>query len=610
MIGNRVIKRVLVVGSWAKEQITIENLKKKENIDIFAYLDTRNPAIISLVNGYKIGELHAIDNLVNYAKKEKIDLVIITTAVPLSLGLVDALEKEKIIAFGPTKQAARLETDKAFTRELMKKYRINALPQFQVFAKPDDAIQYARNLRWNVAVKPIGLTEGLGVKVFKDQLKTEEDIINYIHQIFHKKIGGCSKVLIEEKLVGEEFTIQCFVNGTRLIPTPAVQDFKKLLPGEKGLNTAGMGSYSTTGYLLPFMDQEDYHTALEIIRKTLVAFHSETGEECRGFLYGQFMITEDGIKLVEYNFRPGDPEWMNTVSVLKNNIGDVVNGLLRGEEVSLRFDNKATVCKYIVPPSYPEKLHENLDVSLQEEELKKEGVNIYYSCGLTKQGKLNVGSERGIAFIAKSDTITTAQEKVEKAVSLVKGDFHYRKDIGTKELIDSKITYVRKLKNKRPTIRKADEKEFLEVYRFVSKCPPLENYAEHFYKIILQYFSNSCFIAEQNSDMVGVALGFMSQVRNKTYFLWQIGVAPFMQGKGIGKMLLGEVEKEIRKTGGERIELTVDPENISSQKLFEKMGYKNISNQKGETVKVGDKLAIKDYYSPERHFILYEKLID
>ncbi len=437
MIG----KKVLVVGSWAKAQITIENLRSRNlNIKIFAYMSIKNPAIIPLLNGYEIGDLSAINNIVGYAKKQDIDLVIVTTAEPLSFGLVDKLEDKKIKTFGPRKQAARLESDKAFMRELMRKYKIKGAPQFQVFDNADDAIKYAEKLNWDIAVKPVGLTDGLGVKVFEDQLKTKEDVIRYIQHIFDKR--GDSKVLIERRIIGEEFTIQCFVNGSHMIPTPAVQDFKKLLPGEKGPNTASMGSYSEADILLPFMSQEDYTKALGIMGNTINAFHEETGEICRGFLYGQFMITKDGIKLIEYNFRPGDPEWINILFVLKNNILDIIINLLSGEEVSLQFEHKATVCKYIVPRNYPKELYGNLDVSFKADEIKKEGVNIYYSCGIDESGSLNTGSERGIAFIAKADTIFDANAKVERAISLVKGDFYHRTDIGKKEMIESKIIHV------------------------------------------------------------------------------------------------------------------------------------------------------------------------
>jgi phosphoribosylamine--glycine ligase len=409
-------------------------------------MDIRNPGIIPLVKGYKTESFHDISAIVKYVMEQNIDLVIITTASPLSRGLVDELQANCILAFGPVRLAAQLEANKEFSRKLLQKYLPSAIPQFHVFDNPQKAIDYAEKLDWQVAVKPIGLTEGLGVRVFGDQLKDENEVRKYIQQIINNRIGGSSKVIIEEKMDGEEFTIQCFVHGEHILPTPAVQDFKKLLPGEKGPNTASMGSYSQMGHLLPFMEEKDYETALEIIRKTLYGFQKETGSTCSGFLYGQFMVTAKGIKLIEYNFRPGDPEWLNTLIILKNNLLDIILNLFQDEEQALYFENQATVCKYIVPEGYPDKLYQDLDVDLDNEAIQKiEGIRYYYSCGLDDKDKLNVGTERGIAFVAKAPTIEEANEKVEKAISLVKGKFYYRKDIGTKDLIDSKTDHVKRL---------------------------------------------------------------------------------------------------------------------------------------------------------------------
>lgn len=163
--NNSSVKRVLVVGSWAKEQISIENLSGNPKVEIFSYMDTRNPGIIPQVKGYHIGSFKDIHSIVRYAKEQEIDLVIITTASPLSMGLVDALEAGRILTFGPVRLAARLESDKEFTRRLLQKYMPSAVPQFEVFEDTRSAIEYAEKLNWQVAVKPIGLTEGLGVRV-------------------------------------------------------------------------------------------------------------------------------------------------------------------------------------------------------------------------------------------------------------------------------------------------------------------------------------------------------------------------------------------------------------------------------------------------------------
>ena len=604
-------RRVLVVGSWAKEEITIANMKRYPGMEVFCYMDTRNPGIRERADGSRIGRLDDVRDILAYAGEERIDLTLVTTAAPLAAGLVDAMKKENMPVFGPTREAARLESDKAFTRELVKQHVPGAVPGFKVCDTVTRALDFAAELNWQVAIKPVGLTDGLGVKVVGDQLADEKEVEAYIKKIHSKKIDNDSRIIVEEKMTGEEFTIQCFVYEDTFIPTPAVQDFKKLLNGEKGPNTASMGSYSDSNRLLPFMNQADYLRAIDIIRKTLAAFRRETGHWCSGFLYGQFMLCRDGVKLVEYNFRPGDPEWMNTVTILQDNIAGIVGKLMQGKTPRPSFKRKAAVCKYVVPPEYPYKLDEILDVSLDREKINGNEVEVYWSCGVEDGGKLKVGHERGIAFLARGDTIFDANEKVETAVSNLEGDFHYRSDIGSRQLIKTKIEAVKKLTDEEVGFRTANETDFLQVYHFVSGCPPLENYYEHVYKILLRYFGNSCFIAEIRNRVVGFVLGFISQTHSeKTYFLWQIGVAPFMQGTGLGNRLLAEVEKWTKEKGCQRIEATIDPENVPSQKLFEKRGFVNISQKEGKTVTVKGCTAVKDYYKPGRHFMLYEKRIE
>jgi L-2,4-diaminobutyric acid acetyltransferase len=157
------------------------------------------------------------------------------------------------------------------------------------------------------------------------------------------------------------------------------------------------------------------------------------------------------------------------------------------------------------------------------------------------------------------------------------------------------------------TICKAEENDFLKIYKFVSKCKPLENYSEHFYKIMLRCFGNSFFVAKFNNEIVGFVMGFRSQVDNEKFFLWQIGVFSYYRGQEIGKMLLDELEKAGKNLGCNRIELTVDPGNSSSRRFFEKNGYLNVSSKEGEVIDVMGNTAVKDYYKPGRHFILFQK---
>lgn len=159
------------------------------------------------------------------------------------------------------------------------------------------------------------------------------------------------------------------------------------------------------------------------------------------------------------------------------------------------------------------------------------------------------------------------------------------------------------------TIRQADEKDFLAIAQFTASCKPLEPYPAHLYKIMLRYCGNTAFLALAEGRIVGFQMGFLSQRRSGTYFLWQIGVSPSMQKQGIASRILRQAERCLRNSGVKRIEVTIDPENVPSQKLFERAGYTNVSRQEGKTATVEGNIAVKDYYAPGRHFMLYEKML-
>jgi len=159
-------------------------------------------------------------------------------------------------------------------------------------------------------------------------------------------------------------------------------------------------------------------------------------------------------------------------------------------------------------------------------------------------------------------------------------------------------------------IKETKQDDFLKVYEFVSNCKPLENYSEHFYKIIIRYFGNSCFIAEFDNNIVGFIMGFSSQVNKKKFFVWQIGIFSKYRGKEVGKKLLDKIEMAAKELDCKIMELTVDPKNIPSYRFFEKNGYKNISINEGEIIEVMGKTAVKNYYKPGGNFILFQKELD
>jgi L-2,4-diaminobutyric acid acetyltransferase len=158
-------------------------------------------------------------------------------------------------------------------------------------------------------------------------------------------------------------------------------------------------------------------------------------------------------------------------------------------------------------------------------------------------------------------------------------------------------------------IRRAREEEFLDVYRFICSCGVLETYGEHFYRIVIRYFSSTCYVAERDGEIVGLMWGFITQEDSNTFFLWQIGVDPATRGEGIGGLILEEAEEDLAARGCKRIELTIDPTNYPSQRMFEKRGYRNISADHGKTIEVEGVVSIADYYRPDGHFCLYEKTL-
>jgi len=229
---------------------------------------------------------------------------------------------------------------------------------------------------------------------------------------------------------------------------PAVQDHKRAYEGDIGPNTGGMGSYSEKGYFLPFMTEKDYKEGLEIMKQTLSAVKEDTGIAYKGFLYGQFILTADGIRLIEFNARLGDPEAMNVLSILKTDFVDVLQGIVDGNlgEKEIEFENKATVCKYLVPEGYPDNPAKGSEIHVDEGGVKDSGALMYYASVDEKDGKLLTSGSRSIGLVGIADSITEAEKIAESATIFVRGPVIHRKDIGTERLIQKKLEHMRELR--------------------------------------------------------------------------------------------------------------------------------------------------------------------
>jgi len=432
---------ILMVGHGARENVIAETFRKNKDAKLYSYMKSKNPGISSLSKGIELGNYNELDKIKNFSKKNNIDFAFIGPEEPLEKGVVNALEGDGVNAVGPTKLMARLETSKSFTRELLQKYNIDGNPNFKVFNKNNfEDIKFFMNELNEVAVKPDGLTGGKGVKVQGDHFNTKKEALDYCREVLETHPA----VIIEEKLDGEEFSLQCITDGKTVIATPPVQDHKRAFDDDKGPNTGGMGSYSCENHLLPFLKKEHVGKALEITKKVAKAINEETGLYYKGVMYGGFILTKNGVKLVEYNARFGDPEAMNVLPLLKTDLAGICHAIITQElnRVKVEFEKKATVCKYAVPNGYPDKPLKNEKVEVLKVPEKSK---VYYASVEQRNDGLYMLGSRAIAFLGIGDNLEEAEKIAEDGANSVKGKVFHRKDIGTKELIQKRVDHIKNI---------------------------------------------------------------------------------------------------------------------------------------------------------------------
>ena len=381
----------------------------------------------------------AMKEILERAKEIKPDFVVIGPEEPLAAGVVDKLQDELgIPCIGPLQDLAQLESSKAFTRMLLAEYGIPGNPEFQVFRQLDGIKEYLRQLGGYV-IKPDGLTGGKGVKISDAHLFSIDEALDYCREI----LNSHTAVVVEEKLNGEEFSLMSLCDGIHVAHMVVVQDHKRVGEGDTGPNTGGMGSYSCEDHKLPFLSSDFLDEAKEINYAVAKAIFKKTGKKYKGVLYGGFMLTPKGLRLLEYNARFGDPETLNVLSILKTDFALVCQAIINEElhKVPLVFEKLATVCKYVVPENYPENPKKGIPINLDnvppDEPLKLQS----YRAALDDNDVL-MGS-RAIAFVGIGKNLQEAEAIAEKAASSVRGPVFHRKDIGTHELIERRIAHVK-----------------------------------------------------------------------------------------------------------------------------------------------------------------------
>ena len=407
-------------------------------------MSNKNPGI-ARISEYQIGSENDIEAVKKFAVENKIDIAVIGPEAPLEKGIVDALQAEGIGCVGPTMEAAKIETDKVFMRNLFENYKIPGSLTYRVFDNYEDISDFIDEFGEDIVVKPVGLTGGKGVKIVGEQLKDLEEAKSYAREVVDTKMGGYASVVLEERAIGEEFTVQAFVDGKNIAPMPAAQDHPYAFEGDEGPITGGMGSYSDKGGLLPFLDKKSYDESVKIMEETVKAINKEVGPY-KGFLYGQFMLCRDGPKLIEYNARFGDPEAMNVLSLLDSNFVDICEGIVNGNLKGVKFEDKATVCKYIVPEGYPGNAVPNQVIDVDEAKINEAGAQVYYAAVNEKDGKVYSSSSRALGLVAIGESIEEAEKLCEDATKYVKGDVYHRRDVGTTDLVQKRVKHMEEIR--------------------------------------------------------------------------------------------------------------------------------------------------------------------
>lgn len=438
------MKKILIIGNGGREHAICSAFKRsKQEVSLAVFGAATNPAIRLLTDEYAVGDICSGAEVVEFAQRVKPDFAIIGPEAPIAAGIADALLEIDVHSVAPLKELAQLESSKGYTRDLLNKYEIPANPEYKVFKEGEasEMKSFAEELGGQFVVKADGLRGGKGVSVAGDHFAGVEEGL----EIAMKYLKEDGRVVIEEKLIGQEFSLMTFSDGVNCVDMPCVQDHKRAFVGDKGPNTGGMGSYSDTDHLLPFLKAEDVDVARNVTRKVVDALYKETGEKYKGILFGGFILTARGVRLIEYNARFGDPESLNVLSILKTDFVEVCEAVLYDglDDLEVEFKEKATVCKYVVPKGYPSNPVKGEEINVSN---APEDVNLFFAAVDEKDGKMIMTGSRAIGVVGIADDLTTAEMLAEQGVNAVEGPVFYREDIGTRELIEERVKMMDELR--------------------------------------------------------------------------------------------------------------------------------------------------------------------
>lgn len=440
------MKKILLIGNGAREHCIADTLKRSpQEVLLGVFASAVNPGIQSLASEYHVApSLLDFEALKAFARAFAPDFAIVGPDDPIGAGAVDALLEVGVKSVAPLKSLARLESSKSFTRDLVEKYGIPGNPRYKVFFAEEGLKEWMQELGGEYVVKADGLLGGKGVQVSGEHLKSFDEGVEFAKA----SISKFGRVVVEEKFVGVEFSLMSFCDGTHVVDMPAVQDHKRAYEGDTGPNTGGMGTYGDADGSLPFLTPEDLQSAHDITVQVAQALREECSAEFKGIMYGGFMAVKEGVRLIEYNARFGDPEVMNVLPILKSDFVAICEAMIAGtlDQVPVEFEKKATVVKYVCPEGYPTASVKNVKIEVGE---VPAGVKIYYASVDGREDGLYLLGSRAIALVGMGASLAEAEALAEQASAVVTGPVFHRRDVGTAELIGKRVEMMKRLRGER-----------------------------------------------------------------------------------------------------------------------------------------------------------------
>ena len=416
--------KVLIVGSGGREHAIAWSVAKSPKVDKI-YCAPGNAGIAEFAECVNIKAME-FDKLVAFAKENAIDLTIIGMDDPLVGGVVDAFESEGLRVFGPRKNAAIIEGSKAFSKDLMKKYKIPTAA-YENFTDPDEAIKYLETAKMPIVLKADGLALGKGVLICNTLEEAKEGVKTLM---LDKQFGDAgNEIVIEEFMTGREVSVLAFCDGKTIKCMTSAQDHKRAKDGDQGLNTGGMGTFSPSPF---YNDEVEAFCEKYVYQSTIDAMASE-GRPFTGILFTGLMITEDGPKVLEYNARFGDPEAQVVLPRMKNDIIDVMEACIDGKlsDVELEFEDNAAVCVVLASDGYPEKYDKGFEIKGLDTFKDKDGYYVFHAGTKFDGDKIVTNGGRVLGVLAKGEDLKAARANAYKATEWI--DFankYKRNDIG------------------------------------------------------------------------------------------------------------------------------------------------------------------------------------